>query len=234
MPETYRNISGWEELPYGLDFSAARRLAANNLHWVEISPDALLGHPVSLGRIDFSGLDGDSFSGRATVTATRSGGCHGLGGWFDAALTDSVRLSNAPPLITPSWRHAFLPLEQPLELRAGDRLEIGLRAEANGAFWQWFVCCADADPDHRARQRPVSQSTLAGQLLSMAEMRKGAGGYVPKITEEGKVRRYILECMDGSKSVEDIAAGVKAKFPGFFPHPRHACDLVRKLAKRYG
>ena len=233
-PDAYRGISGWEELPYGLIFSAARRLAANNLHWVDIAPEALLGQPAPLGRIDLATNDGDSFSGRATMTAARSGVCHGLGAWFDATLTDSVKLSNAPPLTTPSWHQALLPLEQPLEVHTGDAIEVELRTEANGSFWQWSVQPRVAENDARSRQRRASQSTLAGQFLSMAELRKGAGSYVPRLTAEGKVRRYILGCMDGAKSVEDIAARVEAEFPGLFVHPRYAYDLVRKLSKAHG
>lgn len=233
-PDAYRGVGGWEELPYGLIFSAARRLAANNPRWVDIAPEALLGQPAALGRIDLAAIDGDRFSGQATVTAARSGVCHGLGAWFDATLTDSVKLSNAPPLVTPSWHQALLPLEQPLEVHAGDVLEVELRAEANGAFWQWSVQPRVADSNHRSQQRRTSQSTFAGQFLSMAEMRRGADGYIPQLTDEGKVRRYILGCMDGSRSVEDIAARVENEFPGLFPHPRYAYDLVRKLSKAYG
>jgi hypothetical protein len=62
-------------------------------------------------------------------------------------------------------------------------------------------CCGESGM--LATSRPDISTQV--RFRKEAEMRKGAGSYVPRLTAEGKVHRYILGCMDGSKSVEDIA-----------------------------
>jgi protein arginine N-methyltransferase 1 len=230
-PEAYAGVSAWSDLPYGLDFSPARALACNNPRWLQLAPEACLSEPALLGKVDLTCNRGDRFQGRVEVTAARAGICHGIGGWFRARLTESITLSNAPPLATPSWNHGFLPLAQPLPVAAGEVFSLRLGVQGNGSLWQWEVrsCSAVGLGD---RPRP-SQSTLAGRLLSMGELRRGAGKYMPRLGGKGEAHRFILESMDGSRSLDSIAAAAAARFPEIFTDQREAADLVRRLSRKF-
>lgn len=230
LPRAYDAIAAWETLPYGLDLSAGRRLAANNLHWVELTPEDGLGPPARLAQVDLLAVTSDQGDGQAALAIHRPGICHGLGGWFRASLTETLSLSNAPPLQTPSWRHGFLPLSAPLAVAAGDRLAVTMAVRGNGALWRWRVSRLQADgqagPD-------TEQASFHGQLHSLQSLRKGAPGYRPRLQPQGESDRFILERMDGSTTVAEIAAQTAARFPDQFADPVAARRRVRQLARKY-
>ncbi|MFZ1575486.1 MAG: 50S ribosomal protein L11 methyltransferase [Chromatiaceae bacterium] len=230
-PEAYLDASDWLALPYGLDFSPARTLACNNPAWVPLPPEACLGEAALLGEVDLARNERDACEGQAEVIATRAGICHGVGGWFRAKLTESISLSNAPPLTTPSWNHGFLPLAQPLAVAAGEVFALRVSVHGNGSLWRWGVRRQAATGHGDAE--PALQSTLAGQFLSMADLRKGAGHAVPRLGAKGEAHRFILESMDGSQSLDAIAAAVAVRFPAAFPDPKEAAGLVRRLSRRF-
>ena len=101
---------------------------------------------------------------------------------FDGTITminlaDGLVLSNAPPLETPSWRQAFLALERPMRVAAGDELQVAIHAAGNGAVWRWQVT-------HRssaAGSGTADQSTFFGRLMSPATLRKSAGDHRPMV-----------------------------------------------------
>lgn len=233
LPGAYAGVSAWSQLPYGLDFSAARTLAANNPIWTQVPAEAVLGEPALLGKVDLLSDEGDAFQGSAQILASRSGTCHGIGVWFRAELTRTSALSSAPPIAMPSWNHGVLPLEQPIEMQSGEGYQVAVDALANGSQWQWRIDRLAANPGVEVEDGARWQSTVAGQFLSMSELRKGAGHYVPQLGRKGEVSRFILESMDGTLSLDGIAAAVLDRFDGVFPDPRDASDLVRKLSRRY-
>ncbi len=232
LPSSYEQVSAWGALPYGLDLSAARRLAAHNPAWVDIPPAACLAAPANLGRIDLTRHETERFCGRARVTALRAGICHGLAGWFEAELTASERISNAPPLRFPSWRQGFLPLEHPLAIRAGEVLDLELRAEVNGSLWLWRI--APADEAGSGPSPAGLGSTVAGRLLSMQSLRAGAVHATPRLSAQGQAQAFVLGSMDGSRSVQEIAADAAERFPTLLRGPADALKLVRHLARRFG
>lgn len=230
-PEAYLGASDWSALPYGLDFSPAQTLACNNPVWIPLPPEACLGEAALLGEVDLVRNERDAFEGQTQVIVTRSGICHGIGGWFRAKLTESISLSNAPPLATPSWNHGFLPLARPLAVAAGEVFSLRVSVHGNGSLWRWGV--RRQTPPGHGDAEPALQSTLAGRFLSMDDLRKGAGHAVLRLGAKGELHRFILESMDGSRRLDAIAAAVVARFPDAFPDPRDAADLVRRLARRF-
>jgi hypothetical protein len=230
-PEAYRSVSDWSALPYGLDFSPAQDRACNNPGWTKIRPEACLCSPALIGEVELIHNERDACEGRAEVTATRSGVCHGIGGWFRARLTETILLSNAPPLATPSWTHGFFPLARPLPVVAGEVFSLRLSVHGNGSLWRWGLeRCATTG---RGGAEPALQSTLAGRFLSMEQLRKGAGHSLPRLGAKGEAQRFILEAMDGTRTLDAIAAAVLDRFEGVFPDPREASDLVRQISRRY-
>ena len=234
LPRAYASVSDWDDIYDGLDFTSARRLAAHNPAWLEIPTDACLAEPPALGRIDLMTHEGESFSARTCVTATRSGVCHGLGVWFHTELTATESVTNAPPRSCPSWQNGFLPLELPLRVHAGDELALELDAEVNGSLWHWRLT-PHAAPVIADRPRVATplQSTLAGRFLSMQHLRKGAGGYVPRLRADGEAAAFILARMTGTSTISAIADVAFQRFPELFKTSDDALALVRKLSRHY-
>ena len=82
--------------------------------------------------------DGDK---RVEVTLTQGGTCHGWLGWFQMRLLDEW-LSTAGEPDSTHWGPVFMPVENPLSVRAGEPVGFALkRRRARGV-----------DVDHRARR----------------------------------------------------------------------------------
>jgi len=145
-----REVAFWSEPRYGIDFSLVRTFAANQLRATEI--EQTLASPAQLVEVDLATVVTPAICGAATFEIAREATVHGFGAWFTAALADDIRLSNEPPLRTPNWRQALLPLDEPRRVARGDavRLEVD---SADGANWRWRGSVAG---------RPFDQTTLFG------------------------------------------------------------------------
>lgn len=130
-----KHIAWWSEPRWGVDFSPLRVFAANAAYVDVIEPGAYLAAPASIIDVDLGSVEDPAARGSATFIATRDGVVHGFGGWFAATLAPGVELSNAAPRAT-HWDQAFLPLEQPLGVRAGTIIEVELQS-VGGRAWRW-------------------------------------------------------------------------------------------------
>jgi hypothetical protein len=60
----------------------------------------------------------------------------------------------------------------------------------------------------------ISQSTFKGLPFSKEGLQKRSSQFVPNLTQEGKVARFLLEHVDGVKSLQELGAELDRKFPG--------------------
>jgi protein arginine N-methyltransferase 1 len=230
----YANIESWGQRFYSLDLSPARSLAANHLLWAELSPDSFLSEPASLVCVTLSGIESADIGGEVTFLVKRDGVLHGIGGWFIANLAPGVKITNAPPLKTLSWNQAFLPLERPLAVRAGDHLGVEIQTSSNAAQWQWGVTINGAAGGEATSREVIGSegSSLAGELLASTNGR--SPDYTPTRNEEGDVDLLILQMMDGATPVGEIARQVIARFPTQFTSYERALEYVYDLSDDFG
>jgi hypothetical protein len=79
------------------------------------------------------------FEVQSSFIITRDGYLNGLGGWFTVQLAPGIRVSNEPPLKTPSWNQVYFPIRERVHLRVGDLLNVEIRSFHNGADWEWKI-----------------------------------------------------------------------------------------------
>ena len=87
--------------------SSLRSFATNNVYVATFSQADLLSEPIALAKVSLLEARQPDVMAEVTCQVTRSGAAHGIAGWFRAELSDHVALSNAPPVSTSSWDHAF-------------------------------------------------------------------------------------------------------------------------------
>jgi predicted RNA methylase len=133
--EYERYVGFFGERRYGLDLSPLRLFASSSIHFAHIRASAYLDLPREVLSIDLRSDDAKNAAGSATFTATRNGQLHGFGAFFNATLIDGIELSNRVARET-SWSQAFLPLEVPVQVREGDRVEVELQT-GHGRSWRW-------------------------------------------------------------------------------------------------
>jgi len=160
--ERHQELARWNRKICGVDMSGAYGMAKSNMYRMVLTPEMLRAESQILCDLEL-GRDPDWVRGEVEFEVKYDGLIHGLGGWFDAELTDGVRLHNAPPSPAPSWKHAFMPLPEPIEVRAGDLLTAEIQCVGDESAWRWAVRHHSA---HRDNSMPVptlhSQSTLGG------------------------------------------------------------------------
>jgi SAM-dependent methyltransferase len=136
--DAYANIAWWNEPQHGLDLSALQPFASNTIHPRAIDATSFIAEP-SVAII--ADMTSSFVTGSATFKATRDATLHGFAGWFVATLADDVQLSNAPGSGT-HWSEAFLPLREPIALRAGDAIDVDLACN-DGSLWRWNGIAAE-------------------------------------------------------------------------------------------
>lgn len=118
--------------------------AANARHAVNIGSEDLLARPDALGTLALGTDAADFFRWQAAFECTRAGMLDGLAGWFDCVLHDDIRMTNGPVSTDRLDRpQAFLPLEKPVALRAGQRIEASIMARPNDGLLAWTVDLPD-------------------------------------------------------------------------------------------
>ena len=147
-----REVAFWSEPRYGIDFSLVRTFAANQVRIVELDEPAILAPPAQLLEVNLATVDTPAISGAARFAVASDGLLHGFGAWFVATLADGIRVSNEPPLRTPNWRQALLPLDDAVAVVRGSEVRLEVES-ADGVNWRWKGSIGG---------KPFDQTTLFG------------------------------------------------------------------------
>jgi type I protein arginine methyltransferase len=214
----------WPEECYGIDYSTARSYALNNLYQAEASENAFLAPSEVFTEVELGTTDARDISGTAAFTC-RAGTVHGLIGFFSSSLSPSIDLTNGPPKQTPSWAHTFMPLEQPLEIADGQRLEIRVETTANGSVWRWRTDAGDGNV--------FDQSTMWGFPLDFGSLKRRNNAAQPVVSRRGEAYAAALRAMDGQRPLSAIERDLAQAFPDVFTSPRQVTEFVRDIADEH-
>jgi hypothetical protein len=153
--------------------------------------------------------------------------------WFDTQLADDVGFSNAPGAPEAIYGSMMFPWMNPVPLAAGQRVCVDLQAKLleDDYFWRWTTKIASVDaPDEVLAG--FDQSQLLATVRSMKKLRKTASDYIPRLSEEGRLRQKALELMDGQTSLEEIARRLAIEFPKRFSRWQQALTFAGELSKQ--
>ncbi len=141
-PDLYeQEIEVWSKPHMQIDYSAARTFASQSVQYCrsgsELDKAEYLADPARLMSLDFHQAASTHCDATVTFTITKSGLCHGLVGWFQMQLGD-VWVSTAPHEPPLHWAAAFLPLDPPIAVEAGEEMTFRLTRPTFGD-WTWTV-----------------------------------------------------------------------------------------------
>lgn len=233
--ETYeRNLAPWESKEFGLDVSAGRRREVNAWWKVNLGDEQLLVPPICWATLNYCEIESPNVETRLSWTIEKPGVAHGLCVWFDSELGEGVTFSNAPGSLPTVYGTALFPFPEPIQLDAGDEIEVSLAAilTGEGYVWRWDTKVMDARGVSNS-ERKFQQSTFYSKVVSPDNLRKRSTQFVPKINIEGTIDSYILSLMNGSLTLTEIAIEVAKQFPANFTNAAEAQDRVRKLSQIY-
>jgi hypothetical protein len=210
----------------GIDFSPIRLHQVNNVQMPHLDAGGYLAPPALLHVSDGAAPEPD-FDATVTVTADQAGVLHGVLGWFLARLSPSVVLGNEPPSPESSWAHAFFPVQNPIGVAPGDEITMRVESADDGTIWRWRIAV-----------RRGAATVAAYDQTSRASFPHSAGapdaGTGPRTTREGEVVAWLLQAMDGRRSLAQLEAGVLERFGARYGQPGELAELVRRTAGTLG
>lgn len=235
-PGTYGRLADpWEHNILRQDLGPARQRAVNTPRPARATPNQLLAEPKVWVTLDYTTIEDPSVQGELEWVVERSGTGHGFLVWFDADLTEGVGFSNAPGAPETIYGSQFFPWQTPVSLVAGQSVRAKLEAKLVGGdyFWRWITDIGLASGTGGPRIH-FDQSSLQGEVVSLEALRKRASVYVPRPSEEGRIRCRTLEMMDGRASLEDIARRLAAEFPARFTRWQQALSYAGAISEEVG
>ncbi len=168
LPQFYEHVVDfWVNRCQGFDFSPVRDLTVNNFHPLKLHEGTFLGDPLRVQEIEFGTTTQAEVKAGFSVNARRQGWLHGLAGWFSAELVPGLGISNGPRDKASHWGLAFFPIDRPVSVDRGHRIDVEMSSSQNGEYWHWNISVNGLRFEHSstkgslptAQERP---SSLAG------------------------------------------------------------------------
>ncbi len=217
---------GWAAPGIPGEFHWLRQHGVNTKHAVKLQADEILAGPAELGAIDLQADNPGFFSWTVEFGAARDGVMHGLAGWFECELADGVWMTNSPLSAQAIDRsQAFLPIDAPLSVQAGDVIRATVMARPADQLIAWEV-------RHPASGRAFSHSTWLGDLLMQEQLGKTRPDHVPQLSRVARARALVLGYCDGQRTVGQIQAEVLREHPALFPSPDEITRFVAAVLAR--
>jgi len=231
LPELYRHIAdSWKSIPH-LDLSAGLPLVLNAIYRQQLKTEQVVSAALPWHVLDYAAGPKLPAQGTLEFTITRSAEVHGIGLWFETQLVEGIGYSTEPRNGETVYGHIFLPWLEPVALREGAVCSVNLRADlvGNDYVWQWETKLPATDVRTACHFR---QSSFYGSVLSPSFLKKLSAGFVPVLSEAGIAERWLLQAMDGKRTLEDIAGEAARLFPAVFHRPADAFNRAAEIADK--
>jgi len=226
-------ISPWKDSLDDVRLSPLRERALNTTYSVRFDAQKMLSEAQEWGRFDYpSGARGRA-GAKLRFAALRDGTVHGICLWFDTVLFQEIGYSSAPAAPgAPEtvYGQLFLPWLEPVKVAAGQEILVDLHADpvGDGYIWRWNTTIPGA-----ANARTLQQSTMEGAPFSQELLRRRATEFVPKASPFGQAEAWVLQSMNGTTSLQEIADGAAARFPKVFRNSQEALQAVSRLSDEF-
>lgn len=217
-------VGRWSRPVQGLDYSSVRRFAANEMFWLR--PSEVQAHRLAMGRplteVNFGLADSADCHGESRFVIESTELCHGLLGWIRIRL-GAYWLSTDSEEPETHWASVFMPLDEPIQLHAGEEVVVGLN-RPRGCDWTWTI---------KARAGVRRQSSFLARMDSVDRLRRMALQTRPGLMQHGHAALLILQRMDGTLTNRQIAEQAYEAQPAAFGSVQDAMRMVQSLALRY-
>jgi len=220
-------VEFWVSQPAGFDFAPVRRYAANTGYPCRYTADQLLSAPQLGTALDLAVATDASFDFAVSCRVLRSGTVHGIAGWFDADLSDSVQMSNSPlSRQAINRRTVFFPVDHPIAVESGDIVDVRMCVAPTDTLVTWKVAVRG--------KAAFTHSTWTGMLLSREKLAKTQPDFVPRLTRRGIARGSVLDLCDGRTPLASIEEEMLHRYPDLFQSRQQAAVFVTEVVSAYG
>lgn len=225
-----------EEKVLGLDFALTRELSSNERIQTPFEADSLLSSELLIESLNFAEKQQLEFSRELTFKITKSGTLHGFGSWADFLFPGGHRFSLSYAKPVTAYSRAFFPMPEPVPVETGDciRMKVGVvkKPLPNHHTWSWWGVIEDRHGRSKSKWQSSTLHLSQFQKQDVKLSRYIDTDYCPVLNEEGHLRKFILERMNGNMTIEQIANELLVRFPENFPSLGKALTTVTRLAKK--
>lgn len=121
----------WRGVGHGIDLSIAEVMSRNNAYVRSLSPKELFAPAIKWDTVDLTLDTRSARKGTGDWTFSAATSVFGITLWWEAELTPGFRLSTAPDAPRTHWEQLYLPLLSPMNISAGERLNIEVRSKSS-------------------------------------------------------------------------------------------------------
>ncbi len=226
-----RLVAPWRKVVRGMDFSASLSLILNESYSSHFTNGQLLTEPQTWCTLDYTTGASRRAGAELKFRAARNGTAHGVCVWFETQLFEGIGYSSGPGGSATIYGHTFFPWLSAVPVVEGQEIHVGLRADLVGQdyVWQW-----EAKIPARGGGSDICfrQSTFQGANFSSHSLRRRATDFVPVLSEEGQADRWLLQAMDGTACLQEIARSAFERFPKVFSRQEDALRRATELAEK--
>ncbi|MBO0763136.1 MAG: 50S ribosomal protein L11 methyltransferase [Hyphomicrobiaceae bacterium] len=146
----FTELTVWDGVGYGLDFSPAKAMTLNNIYVRSFTAADLLDDASVLAqwdRLTFDRPNKTARAGEASWTLSQRATVYGLALWWTAELVEGIGLSTGPLDARTHWEQLYLPVLTPLAVDGGQTLVMHVRSTtsyARGTNVAWTLAVKDA------------------------------------------------------------------------------------------
>src|ERR1043165_369551 len=170
-PEQYEKVVGpWRNRLFEVDLSAGLARITNSWRKTRLKAEELLTEAVCWTSLDYREVVSADVAGEVSWRVGRCGTAHGVAVWFDAELADAIGFTNRPGAPELVYGQGFFPFPHAVEVSAGERVDVRLRADLvqEDYVWSWAT-------DFKDQKIGFEQSTFFSVPLSVEGLRKSHG-----------------------------------------------------------
>jgi protein arginine N-methyltransferase 1 len=224
-------VSPWRNSTPQLDLSRGLPLVINGFYSSHFKCDQLLTEPQDWAVLDYSAGAKAGAAADLNFCMIRGGTAHGICLWFETVLLDGIGYSTGPDSPKTIYGQVFLPWMEAVSVQQGQHIFVSLRADLVGEeyVWRWETRISEDGGVSRC----FRQSTFQGANLTPQLLRRRAADFVPVLSEDGKADRWLLQAMDGTASLQQIAQAAAERFPGVFRRWEDALGRAADLARQF-
>ena len=221
--ECSKQVTRWQDGSVAADFAWVASTAANTKHAVQIDDSALLADAATLATRPLGATYEPYLAWTAEFEIRRSGRLDGVAGWFDCQIFENVRMNNSPQADDALQRSkAFLPLEEPVQVEAGESIKVTIMNRHLDHVLGWVV-------EFPRSGKRIAQNTFNSFLLDRSALVRAHPERVAGLNERGTARKIVLSYCDGKRTIAEVQALVAKHWPELFPTARASEQFIMSV-----
>jgi protein arginine N-methyltransferase 1 len=216
-------VAKWRNGSVPDDYAWLGAAAANTKHAPQLQQQELLADAAVLATLKLGEEAAPFLSWIVEFRCARDGTLDGVAGWFDCQLFDDVHMTNSPAATDALKRpQAFLPLDTPVTISAGERIKVTVMARHLDNVLGWIVELPDSEKQY-------THTTFNGLLLDREALMRTRPDRVAKLNDKGRARQIVLSYCDGERSAAEVQALVLREHPKLFPSEQATSAFVLQV-----